>query len=623
MMICKNCSFENEPDEKVCKNCGAPLQEDAVQQDTAAEPETQQQPADESVQDMAGSVQQDAVQADAQEPSESGAAPEIQNAEVPAPPKKRPFIFAFSGLIALALICVAMWLLFTGVFAPKYEIATDRSKFDVLYVKDDSIYAKPVSGDTRQFSGGLSADAASPVTRYDDKILQSEDGKTTYFLEGYNEQTLQGSLYVSYNNRDKVLIAEGVAQGMKISPDGKSVMYITNMNYETSIGELYLYKKGGTPELIANKGIYNGYLFSDSSKSVAYLENVNEETGLSELYFRPIGGEATLVDQEVLDAAKLSSKNEIIYLKNYSTQTQVADLYCWSKGGQPELMTSGISASSFAMSSFSAKAVYFKTPDQASLDLAIKNPGQPEETVMSNIMGLFDYDIENSNYLIAKAPEGADATQNPNMFLKKNNREAVEVGTNILSSSHGRASLDFNTIAYIDEYDQTTNAGKLHLYTSKWFGLMKGDKVVAENVYLFTMTPDGKTIAYMTAPDEEGKASLYTYKNGKIKHIADGITNRDFYLSQNGKTVIYMSDINTETNCGNLYSISTSGGGEATLIDSDVYNSFYSRSDKNAIYPKNFNEQAGTVDLYMWKGKGTPELIDTGVSNLLFEQTQY
>lgn len=630
MMICKNCSFENADDAQLCANCEAPLNQNTEQEnkdmpleETNHEKITDPETTDDTDQQGEADVKDEPepnLDADqvSDSSSEAGAGAEAPKQPSEQPKKKRPFYFAFSGLIALTIICIGLWILFTGVFSPKYDLPIDRSRFDVLYTKDDKLYARPLSRETRQLSEALSADSERPIFDLSDKIVQSRDGKTTYFLEGYDETSLKGTLYVSYNNKDKVQIATDVAQGFGISPDGKSVLYITNMDDQTSSGNLYLYRQGGSPEFIAEKSVYRGYMFSDNGKAIAYLDNYDPSAYTGELYFKPLGGEAVKVDDDVLGAYRLTNKSEILYTKNFDMQTYLCDYYYWIKGKDPELITEGVNERYLAASPFSAKSIYLKPFNQPVVDFLLKEPGKPEQTVAEDIMGFFALDIENENYLLAKSSDPQSRT--PDVYLKKKGKEPVEIAQNLVYQSHCRASLDYNTIVYIDEYDQETNMGKLHVRTD-WFGFVN-DKVIAENVYMFATTPDAKTIAYITNPNDLGMGSLYVYRGGKSRHIANGVGYNDFSLSPNGKAIIYLSDINTSASIGNLYVAKTSNG-KSSAIDSNVQRNFYSRSDKNAIYMKNFNLLTSKGDLYIWKGSGEPELIDTDVKTVMFETKFY
>lgn len=271
-------------------------------------------------------------------------------------------------------------------------------------------------------------------------------------------------------------------------------------------------------------------------------------------------------------------------------------------------------------SEFSNKTAYVTVDENQIYNFYMKSGKGAPTAVMEDLMGFFGVDVENENYLLAKMPEGADASaSSPDMYLKRGSKDPVVVANGMMTPQHASASYDFKTIYYMNEYDQATSTGKLHVRKESLFGGVK-DEIIAEGVSSFTATKDGKAIVYMTNVNAEtGLGTLTAYVNGKTKLLGENIFASAYKLSQNGKTVTYVGDLNMETYIGNLYSISTTGGGTAQQIDTETYALFYSRSDKNAIYLKNYNSETDTADLYLWKGKGTPEAVDTGISTVLFE----
>ncbi len=642
-MICKNCSHENAPDEKVCTNCGAPLTDEEQVQDAeqaapeTAEPvfetaDTAEEPAPQDAA-LEGTAPEDApLVEDTAEPEETAAldtvAPtdvadtyaEAQAAGEGQKPKKRPGVIAFSGLIALVLVAVALWVVFTGVFAPKYSMPVDRSDMPISYIKDYKLYQKPVSGQTVQVSENLVMDTASGFSSFGNTVVQSADGKVVYFLENFDTETLSGTLYVSENGKAKTKIADNVLQGFVVSENGKTVVYMTNVDINTAMGQLYYYTKGIEPQLVANSTLYNTYMVSQNGSMVAFLENVDGETGEGQLYVAKTGSAPTLLDEAVIASFKVSDKGEVLYAKNYNMTTYTCDLYTVSPSKSPEFISSGVTENYVMASEFSNKTAYVTMDENQIFNFYLKSGSGEPTVIMEDLMGFFGLDVENENYLLAKMPEGSDSTSsNPDMYLKRGNGEPVLVGSGMLSPQHASASYDFKTIYYMNEYDQTTGTGTLHVRKESLFGGAT-DEVIAEGVSNFIATRDGKTIVYMTNMDSTtGIGTLSAYSNGQTKLLGENIFSSAFTLTQNGKAVIYLGDMDTETYIGNLYSISTTGSGTAQQIDTEVYALFYARSDKSVIYLKNYNSETDTADLYYWNGRGTPEAVDTGISMVLFE----
>lgn len=615
-MICKNCSHENADGEKYCTNCGVPLTDEGHAEEQNLEGAAADVTAEAETTEPVEAVQDEPV-ADT-DVADTYAA---EGEEEPQPKKRRGLI-AFSGLIALVLIAVGLWVIFTGVFAPKYTVPVDRSKLPITYVKDNKLYQKPVSGKPAQISENLTVEPDTGASSYTNTVVQSKDGKTTYFLENFDQETFSGTLYVSYNGKEKVKIAENVLQGFVVSENGKTVVYMSDINLQTSMGPLYYYTKGIEPQRIAEVSPYRTYMVSQNGKMVAFLENASAETGIGELYVVKTGSKPTKIDDGVLASFKVSNKGEVLYAKNYDQMTYTCDLFTAGAGKAATLVANGVSESYVMASDFSNKIAYVTVASDdtgnQTYNFNSKSGNKAPVSVMENLAGFFTVDVENQNYLLAKLPDDATA-MNPDMYLKKGKKDPLLVATGMATPQHASASYDFKTIYYLNEYDQTTGIGKLHVRKESLFGSAK-DEVIAEGVSSFTATKDGKTVVYMTNLNEEtGAGTLSAYTNGKTKQLAENILSSTYKLSQNGKTVTFIGDLNQETLLGGLYSIRTSGTSGPTAIDSDVYGIFYSRSDKNAIYMKNYNEDTQTADLYLWKGNGKPEAVDTGVATVLFE----
>ena len=619
-MICKNCSYENAPEEKVCTNCGTPLAEEEIEEVAEVEETTEEtteiEETEESIEEEIAEITEETEEIteevidDIEEAAEATAVKEEKT--------KKSILSPFSGLIALIIIAIGLWVSFTGIFAPKYDMPVDRSDYDISYVKDGSLYQKPVSGSSVKLSDALSADGEA-FSGYNYTIKQSKDGKITYFLEGFSQETYSGTLYVTYNGKTKTKIADNVVQGYAISENGKTVVYMSNIDPNTAMGSLYYYRKGGEPQLIANASLYQTYLVSQNGKAVAFLENVDGETGVGELYVVKTGSKPVKIDDAVSTGVKLSDKGEIFYLKNMNEMTYTYDLYKASASKAPSLISSGVAEGYVMTSSFSNKMGYVTVDENESYNLNYIKGSKPS-VVMADLVGFFAIDIENENFLLAKMPENADEnTINPDMYIKKKGKDAVNIATALATPQHAKASYDLKTIYYMNEYDNATQTGTLHVRKESIFGIAK-DEVIATGVSGFTAANDGKAVLFVTNMDQStGFASLSAYSKGKTKVICENTLLSSYKLSQNGKAVIYIGDLNAETYTGTLYAISTTGKGAAKTIDTDVYSSFYSRSDKNAIYIKNLDSETGLADVYMWKGKGTPEAIDTGVAAVLFE----
>lgn len=635
-MICKNCSHENAPDEKTCTNCGMPLTDDDAAKIISEEEAVVSSDADETAanddtstvadgiveiaEGIVESINEEIETATESDSEAVEAVDESTDGKKKSAPAKKSKLFAFSGLIALVVICIGLWFAFTGVLAPKYDIPVDRSKFAVSYIKDYSLYQKPVSGQTTKVSETLVADTASSFGAYSYITKQSEDGKVTYFLESFDTTTFSGTLYVTYDNKTKTKIADDVVQGFVVSQNGETVVYMSAIDPTTATGQLYYYTKNLEPQLIADCGVYQGYMVSSNGKMVAYLDYVDISTGIGEYYIVKTGSPRVKVDSEVISGLKISDDGKALYLKNANEDTYTYDLYTVSQNKEPKFISSGVTENYVMPSEFSDKVAYVTVDEEQVYNFSSTKGDNEPSVILDDLMGFFAVDVENENYLLAKTGAREDASAGmPDMLLKRGNSEPVTVAMNMLSPQHAAASYDFKTIYYIGDYDDTTSTGTLYVRKEGFFGNASVD-VIAQGVSSIKATKNGKAIAYITDIDAStGMGTLNVYKDGSSKVVAENILPSLVKLSDNGKAVAYIGDLDMDTYIGNLYTASTTGNSGSNVIDEQVYASFYSRGDKSVVYMKNYNSENSTADLYMWKGNGAAELVDTGISTVLFE----
>ncbi len=643
-MVCKNCFHENEPNEKVCANCGTPLVEeeteviaeevvenaetaDAVNsgEETIEEVVSEEKEAIETVEtkevaeeDIA-ETEEEVISEDIAEDEEADEVELVEEVSCEkCTSKNKSKLIAFSGLIALIIIAIGLWAAFTGIFAPEYDIPVDRSKYAVSYIKDFSLYQKPDFGSVAKVSEPLVADTSASFAGYSNIMKQSKDGKILYFLENYDQTTFSGTLYVTYNGKNKTKIDEGVLQDFIISENGKTVVYMKDFDISTSMGSLHYYTKGTSSQIISNSSMYGKFLISRNGKAITYADNIDQSTGAFDLCVAKVGKEPIKVDESVYSAINISDKGEVLYLKTIDEATYTCELYRASYKKAPEFISAGVADGYVLASKFSNKFGYVATDEEEKYNFYVNSGNSKSKLVMSDLMGFFRVDIENEKYLLAKI--GDDSTSvNPDMFLQKGNGDAKKIAQDFPNPQYASASYDFKTIYYLNDIDEETNTGKLHIRKEYIFGFAK-DEIIAEGVTSFVASPDGKAALYTTATDVETNTStLNAYSKGKSKVIAENVYAGTYRISQNGKKVIYIGDMNTENYTGTLYITSTTGSAAPKAIDTEVFASFYARSEKSVIYHKNIDSETDTAELYIWKGRGTPEKIDTGVATVMFE----
>lgn len=108
--------------------------------------------------------------------------------------------------------------------------------------------------------------------------------------------------------------------------------------------------------------------------------------------------------------------------------------------------------------------------------------------------------------------------------------------------------------------------------------------------------------------DDEDNATFYVAKSGKVTKIADDVKETKITVSNNGKKIYYIK--NVEDNSGDLYVFD---GKKSKEISKDVYRFLYIRDDM-VYYLKKYDVDKRSGDLYRYNGKNTK--IEENVSGL-------
>ena len=615
-MICKNCAFENEECSEVCAECGASMSEDAVLNTEITEEAVEEAIAEEANEE----VIEEAVEESAEEKIETAvpaapihekkaAAAKAESAPV-SNGKKKSRTLAIA-LIALAVVLVVMAVIMLGNFDKQYDLPVDRTGFDLTYIADGKLWVKPLSGEASVVSAELGA-TPDDTMAYDPAacVVQTLDGEALYFLESYSYMDDIGTLCVTFNGKDKIVISEGVASGFVVSKDGKTVLYITNIDPETTLGTLNMYN--GTTRKISD-GKARMYLFScnDNGSYVAYTENTSLETYMGELWRMSANGDAVMIDDNSYRANRVFADGSLLYLKDVDMNGNGELHYYNNSTGESELVALGVYVNAVIPSSFSNKYAYVlgdaANPDK--LDFIMRNTNGSESIILENVYNLLGYDVENENFLLISEGQGDDGfeTVYASMVLKQAGKAPEILVENLnldIQVTPGKASTDFSTIVYMSNINPETLAGSLMIRDGG-----KTD-VIAENVSYYKASDDCKSVVYFIFDDSGMTSDMYVYRNGSSKKLSGDALMGTVMISADGEKVFYAAEYDTETYESTLYVCAAGGSETPVVIDTGVYPQFSVRSGSCVLYNKNFDTEGITnaADVYMWNGKESIEM---------------
>ncbi|MCX7715184.1 MAG: zinc finger Ran-binding domain-containing protein [Clostridia bacterium] len=557
-MICKKCSTDNPPENKVCVNCGSVLSA----QDTLT--------------------------------------------------KKRRHLFRkFGGLIAVFAVCLIMFVFNIGTFNPKYEMPIDRSQHPIVYVKNNALGVKPVSKPSSVLSDYLIANESSGQQP---KVSLSKNGEGLYFLEGYDDVTRTGSLFASYNGKTKIPISSRAYGNMQVSANGKYVLFMESPILDKNWGTLYIYTKNGKKEKIADNVCLNEFGFSEDNKNIAYIE-FSDSSGKGDLYYQKINGSREKIDADVSKIIHISSFSSVLYLKSNTSGNY--DLHYWKRGGTSKEISKNVPENMVYTSSLSDNLFFCSdNTSSSSCTLYSSTKSKVANVVDTAVLTPLYWDANYQNIIYTKNFSVSDFTSDT--YLKLKGQNAVKI-LSATDNSHTSVSCtyDFKTIAYIGDIKN----GLGNLYIRK-FGLFANNEpeMIAQNVSNFEFSKTGKTLVYTASPNGDANKNLYLYSNKKTTLIAENIQDKNYRLTADAKAVFYIANYNGAKDSGNLFYKNVLKPNSGSIkIDSDVARLFYPRSSNQVIYTKNYSTETGESELYLWKNKKA-KLIDSGIIRVLFEE---
>lgn len=620
MIKCRGCGKELEDGSLFCDNCGmqvaakeeAPETVEAVSEQNATEDQTAAEEAPKA-EEAAKEVQPEQTQEAAGAfcpncgtaiPAGSAFCPNCganavtgavaEEAEQPKEKKKsKGLLIGIIAACAVVLVAV-VGLIFVG--------GNKSSKADyTFYIKDKEVfYTEPGSKKPVQITeqlidvdgiGNSELAYASSELRY--YFAKSDDGSLIFYPDKISDDDDGCNLYYKK-------LSKADKEGQKIDSD--IVAYSVNdaatlVTYIKDDGDLYSYnlKKSDKSKI---SGDVSNFEVSDDGKKVYYL---NDE---DELYVWKLGKDKEKIDSDVTKVCyNTDDLKTIYYMKEDS-------FYKKTEGKDKEKIASNVSA---VLQVYDSGAAYyikdnsgsqsisdFIVDDMAEEDLNTKEPEWPAYPSRYSYYSESAYNAAVAEYNKAKEEYDEKYQQYQEKLSRDKMRNALEDDVSF--------NLEQYELFYFDGKDEEK-------ITEGFMGR-----------YLYNTASDAEVIVY-TALDTESfeKVKLSKFENiydlestittellqsanhyvaaGAKASVIDVEEGQNFVLNAKGDRVLFVSDVDSEKQRGDLYVVKINNGKVSApeLYDSDVYTGtgVYFTGSEHIRYFKDYDEENG--DLYVDK----------------------
>lgn len=407
---------------------------------------------------------------------------------------------------------------------------------DRIDTSDDgfSIYIRKVG---KKDSGAVKMDS-----NVRDFYISSNSNLVTY--EKYNAGSVSIYQY-DIKKGEKTKLASDVDEWI-VSDDGKTIIF---SNYE---GALYALHVGGEKEKL-DSDVYNFGYFTDDLKTVWYLKD-------SSLYTRELGKDKQKIDSDVAYVTCVQEDGSFYYVKKVEEEYSVAQVTLDDMASQDTNMAEPVAPDYPSSSDYTSDDAYQK---------AVEAYNEAYEAYYEKLILYWN---KGSREAMRENPSQETITFSSNTLFYYNGSEKTKVMDNMGSLMD--YCLDASYIV-VSAYPSVQDAAATYSQLSD-FSASTVQWAVEDNQY------EQKTLYYVNGADAQKLA---------IEDV------RTVVLSEDGKTMYYISEVNDETYAGTLAKLKY-GETSGTTVDEDVYCYSIRALDGSIYYFKDVNREKYTGDMY-------------------------
>lgn len=476
------------------------------------------------------------------------------------PPTKK--ILAISiPVITLALLAIALTLL---IKSPHYI----AQKHGIQVVQGADFAA--VSVDT---SAVINIDGA--LSGY----LISMDGAKAALLMDVAEAG-GGLWYVTSAGKTKV--ADDVV-GYVLAQDGNGLAYLTDYNADNETAVLYLYDCSAKKTVkVADEALFfgdyspYGVCLSPDGKTVTYLSDYNEETEQFACYIKNGGKAAEKLGNSLVCVAVSNNAKYLYYIK----QSGMEDTALYVRTGQddvkliPDCAGIDLSADTYLNSDYSQ--LMFNYDDKSYISVKGREKERLSGVAVSGVVlppytqRLVSWAYYPSVCGVSSFADLAVYTSDSNMMYIDRQFSAVKITSSYVYNASAVAAPDAKNLLFIDNSNRLSQVDATDNNATK--------NILAEDVSAFTVSDSGKLVYYINRDGE-----LWCKKgSGKAVKISDDVSASHLVMTGDSNTAFFLVDYRSgsgtlyySNNGGKRSKVTVEGADDVKVVLSTAVSVFY------------------------------------------------
>jgi|GEM_PF-1093416 len=414
----------------------------------------------------------------------------------------------------------------------------------------------------------------------------------------------EGGVLWHLSGKNKVKVAEEV-MNFYISDNGKTIAYITDYDEDYESGTLYLFD--GKKSEIVDRDVYN-HIFnvSPDGKSVFYLKDVDLDSDYPEMstYVKVGKKKPERLGDNLVPLALANGGKYLYYAEIDEDDGDIADIYV-KKGKTETRLRSNVPMDYFSAmfnSDYSQVILrddgrsYLSIDGGESTAIGRANLYAPAQNIASR--NWFEqtfsvYAVKDLTQTVFYSDDG-DIVK----ITRAGDSEKVArgVGSALLTD-------DLKAIVYVDSRDRIVRKSLKDPNAE--------EQILASEARRFTMSPDAKLVYYIDDYDD-----LFVVKgNAQPERLASDVEWSSLSMAYDNKHVLFLTDYRNEE--GTLHI--SKNGGKPSKLDEDVYNIVI--TPEGLYYAKDYS--GGYFDLYYSKNLSKSEKLDQDVESMRLLMSQY